>query len=148
MIKPAHQESAFQGRGARLFGGRWSSPGVAIVYTADTASLAALELLVHLKRHSRLRNYLLYACTFAARLVETIDAAKLPADWKSDPGPADLRPVGDRWVDRASSAVLRVPSVIVDSQFNYLLNPAHPEFAGITVADPTPFSLDLRLLRR
>ncbi|MBI5171468.1 MAG: RES domain-containing protein [Candidatus Melainabacteria bacterium] len=36
------------GEGARLFGGRWNSPGLPAIYTSSHLSLAALELLVHL----------------------------------------------------------------------------------------------------
>lgn len=64
------------------------------------------------------------------------------------PPPTALREIGDAWVNRGHSAVLEVPSVIVPSESNYLLNPSHPTFPEITIADPVPFSLDVRLLRR
>jgi len=72
----------------------------------------------------------------------------LPRDWKQYPAPETLQRIGDSWVLRESSVVLRVPSVIIDSESNYLLHPAHRDFKKIHIAEPVPFSLDMRLIRR
>jgi RES domain-containing protein len=148
IVKPDRAEEAFEGKGARLFGGRWNSEGVAVVYTSSAASLAALELLVHLPRGNDLRSFVIFACTFNEDLVDHVSRDHLPKDWHDYPPPEELQQLGDSWVLSGSSAVLRVPSVIIDSEFNYLLNPAHGDFGKIDIADPVPFSLDVRLLRR
>jgi RES domain-containing protein len=148
ITKPEFAAVAFEGKGARLFGGRWNSAGISMVYTSSTASLAALELLAHLPRTTDLRNFVIFACSFSDELVQSIDSARLPARWRESPPPRELQETGDRWVNDGSSAVLRVPSVIIDSEWNYLLNPAHKDFGSIEVADPVPFNLDLRLMRR
>ena len=119
-----------------------------MVYTSSTASLAALELLAHLPRTTDLHNFVIFACSFPDGLVQNVDAARLPARWRESPPPRELQETGDRWISGGSSAVLRVPSVIIDSEWNYLLNPVHEDFASIDVADPVPFNLDLRLMRR
>ena len=144
IVKPDRASDAFSGKGARLFGGRWNSAGVSLVYTSSTASLAALEILVHLSGDDDLSGFLIFACSFSERLVDEITADELPDDWRED----DVAHFGDTWIKSESSAVLRVPSVIIDSEFNYLLNPAHRDFPKIEVRDPVPFSLDVRLLRR
>jgi RES domain-containing protein len=54
--------------------------------------------------------------------------------------------VGDRWVAERRSAVLRVPSAIIEVESNYLLNPEHPEFGRITISAPVPFAFDARLI--
>ncbi len=148
IVKAERAENAFDGRGGRLLGGRWNSRGVAIVYTSSTASLAALEVLVHLPPEEDLRGFVIFACTFDESLIEKIDRKVLPHGWKQYPPPETLQRIGDRWALRGTSAVLRVPSVIIDSEFNYLLNPAHGDFARIQIAAPVPFSLDMRLIRR
>ena len=148
IVKTERSEGAFDGKGARLLGGRWNSRGMAIVYTASTASLAALEVLVHLTPEEDLRDFVIFACTFDESLIEEIDRKVLPRDWKQYPAPETLERIGDSWVLRESSVVLRVPSVIIDSESNYLLHPAHRDFKRIHIAEPVPFSLDMRLIRR
>jgi RES domain-containing protein len=143
-----YAESAFDGEGARGYGGRWNSRGTRVVYTSSSAALAALELLVRIGREEPLRRYVLFACTFEDSQVENTNPAKLPHNWRASPWPEVLPSIGNDWVARAASAVLRVPSAVIETEFNYLLNPEHADFRKINIADPTPFSLDLRLLRR
>lgn len=143
-----YAESAFDGEGAFIYGGRWNSRGVRVVYTSSSAALAALELLVRIRQREPLRKYLLFACTFEENLVEVIDRDHLPDDWRQSPAAAQLEQIGDSWIRSAASAVLQVPSVIIETESNFLLNPEHPDFKKIDIADPTPFSLDVRLLQQ
>ena len=64
IIKARYAKSAFDGEGARQFGGRWNSPGVPIIYTSSSMSLAALEMLVHLGRSRSLSSYVVFSCRF------------------------------------------------------------------------------------
>jgi RES domain-containing protein len=118
------------------------------VYTAQTGALAALEMLVHLERSELLSTYALIRCSFDAALVIPIDRGLLPANWRTSPAPAELRSLGDEWIRDRVSVVLEVPSVVLESESNYLLNPAHPDFAGIEIDAPFPFDFDLRLLKK
>jgi RES domain-containing protein len=138
--------TAFDGKGARLYGGRWNSIGVRMVYTSSSAALAALELLVRIRKRERLRGYVIFACSFDEGLVETVDRRKLPGEWRGHPGPPELRQLGDRWIRESRTMALQVPSAIIENETNYLLNPAHEDFAKVDIADPVPFSLDVRLL--
>lgn len=147
IVKAKHAGAAFTGEGARLYGGRWNSKGTAMVYTAGSASLAILEMLVHLDAHEILGSYLLAEVTFEETLVQEMDRARLPTDWRMDPPPPAMRSLGDQWVAGIGSAVLRVPSVLVDSESNYLLNPAHGDFPAIVRTVPRPFVFDPRLLK-
>ena len=147
IVAAPYADTAFTGRSAAFAGGRWNSRGVGVVYASSTASLAALELLVHLPRERELRQFVVFACAFSEKLVDDIDRDQLPEDWRDYPAPDALQQIGDTWVMSETSPVLRVPSVIIDSEFNYLLNPAHEDFAKIDIHEPVAFSLDLRLLR-
>lgn len=146
IVKAEHVSGAFSGDGARIFGGRWNSRGVAVVYTAQSVALAALEMLVHLGRGAILTSYVTIPCTFPAEVVLRLDRKRLPARWRAYPAAPELAALGDAWVKSGTSAVLEVPSVIVTSESNYLLNPAHPDFERIRRSDPAPFEFDLRLL--
>ena len=145
IVKARHAANAFDGEGARLLGGRWNSPGRRVVYTAENAALAALEMLVHLGRMTILPAYVVIRCDFDEKLVTEV--GKLPADWRKYPAPPALPAIGDAWLASGKSAVLRVPSAIVPGENNYLLNPAHPKFARIAIGAPERFELDTRLLK-
>jgi RES domain-containing protein len=142
-----HARTAFSGDGARLYGGRWNSPGVALVYAAQSQSLAVLEVLVHLDGPALLRKYVFLEASFDASLVIELNRDSLPRNWQADPVPKAVQAIGDRWAAAADSAVLCVPSVLVPGESNFLLNPSHPEFAKITVSRPQAFRFDARLAK-
>ena len=146
IVKSRYASTAFDGEGARLYGGRWNSPGTRIVYTSSTISLAVLEVLVHLQEASILSSYSLISAGFDDALVERLDRSMLPDGWRSYPAPSELQRIGDEWVRRQRSAVLEVPSVIVERESNYLLNPTHPDFSSVVIGEPEPFTFDERLL--
>lgn len=137
---------AFTGGGARRFGGRWNSIGTAVVYTASSISLAALEMLVHLETDAVLARYSVVPVEFEDSLVSEIKT--LPPNWRDDPAPDSTRKIGDAWATRAESVVLSVPSAIVPQERNYILNPLHPEFsAKVKIGTPARFGFDHRLLK-
>lgn len=142
------RRNAFSGEGARRFGGRWNSPGVAVVYLSEHQSLAALEIFVHLQPLVPHDKYLAYFVEWDEAQMEQLPAKKLPLDWRaSPPGPATMQ-VGDQWVAEARSAVLAVPSAVVPAERNYLLNPAHPKFGQLRLHKAAEFTFDARLAGR
>jgi RES domain-containing protein len=141
-------KTAFRGEGARLYGGLWNSPGIPMVYVAQSQSLAVLEVLVHLDTPALLDEYVFLDADFDDYLVTVLDRSSLPRNWKADPVPEAVQAVGDRWASSGSSVALRVPSVLVPEEFNFLLNPRHPDFAKIAVSRPHAFRFDVRLTRR
>ena len=148
ITKEVHARSAFSGEGARLYGGRWNSRGTALIYTAQSQSLAVLEMLVHLDSPELLKHFVLFEVTIPSSLVEVLEAAKLPRHWKENPIPDEVQSVGDDWVRGRRSAVLRVPSTLVPAECNFLLNPAHPEFRKLHMGKAVPFAFDARLARQ
>ena len=124
------------GEGARLYGGRWNSPGRPMVYAAESASLAVLEVRVHLDLDWRVLpdDYVLMAIDTGDLVAETLVET-----------PADPRAAGDAWVASGRSALLRAPSFIVPESANILINPAHRDAARLAVASIRPFAFDARL---
>ncbi len=122
--------------GARLYGGRWNSPGRAMVYAADEPALAVLEVRVHLDLPPELipDDYVLMKLDLSGLAVE--DLVVLPVD---------PRAFGDQWLEQRRSPVLRVPSFIVPDASNLLLNPTHPEAANAKIVSTNPFAFDPRL---
>jgi RES domain-containing protein len=137
--------AAFSGEGARIAGGRWNSKGASVVYTSENKSLAALELLVHVNP-ALPRNFKAFRLEFDDGMIERIPAHDLPHDWRTEPPGAATKALGDAWVAAARKPILAVPSVIIPQEINYLLNPAHPDFAKIHIDAPTDFTFDPRLL--
>lgn len=146
IIKTRYSADAFSGEGARLYGGRWNSSGVAMVYTAGSKSLATLELLVHLHNTSVLPSFSIWPVDFDDSLVESLDLATLPRDWRESPSPISIQNIGDDWIFRGSSVVLRVPSAVIESENNYLINPAHKDFKRLVIGSMEVFELDRRLI--
>lgn len=136
--------TAFDGVGAEKFGGRLNSIGRRVVYCAGSQSLAILEQLVRVNSRSRLRRQVCMRVEFDARMVETLDHSKLPRGWDAIPYTDVSQRVGDGWLERQSSAVLRVPSVVVPEEWNYLLNPGHPDFVRISKGASQPLPIDER----
>ena len=148
IVKQKHQAEAFSGEGARLFGGRWTSRGRPAVYTSATIALATLEMLVHLETAMPLKAYALFPVSIPGELVARVDPADLPDGWQAYPAPAGLQHLGDAWLDAAATPVLRVPSAIVPTEYNYLLNPLHTGFERIAIGPPRALQMDPRLVRR
>jgi RES domain-containing protein len=138
---------AFSGEGARLYGGRWNPKGIPVVYTASTRSLAMLEMLVQ-DQPLRARYVVIAARIPLTVHIERIPTSSLPDDWSSRDRIDELRAMGAHWITRAKTAVLCVPSAVVPSEFNYLLNPAHAEFAKISRATAEPLTTDRRLIEK
>jgi RES domain-containing protein len=133
----------FDGEGARLFGGRWNSPGVPLVYLADSLALAVLETLVHLGREHLPDDLLAHRVELPDETMEALET--VPADWLADPLRRQTRRFGDAWVREERSLALRVPSAVIPQEFNLLLNPRHPRAGELRTVDEHPFTLDPRL---
>jgi RES domain-containing protein len=146
LTKTRYLGSAWDGEGARRSGGRWNSPGTAVVYASATLSLALVETLVHLPS-GVLPAYAAVPIHFEASLVEALPAEELPGGWRKHPAPPETRSIGDAWARSARSVLLRVPSVVVPVEFDYIVNPSHPDFSRIRIDAAVPFPFDARLAK-
>lgn len=147
MTTAKHIDTALSGEGARLYGSRWNPKGVPMVYTASSKSLATLELLVQDGR--LLANYMMIPVTIPSRMkIERIDPNDLPADWWKPESREQTQLMGANWCRRASSAVLAVPSAVIQTEVNYLLNSLHPSFSKIVIGEAQKFVTDMRLPRK
>lgn len=141
-------KTAFDGQGAKTYGGRWNPTGVAVVYTSSSLALAAFELLVHLGVKTTPKPHVAISADIPAQLsIDSVLPEQLPSNWNDDPPPLVLATVGETWIRNAQSAVLRVPSAVIDEEWNYLLNPQHPDFDQIAVGLAKPFAFDTRLFQ-
>lgn len=137
------------GAGARIYGGRWNEKGVGVIYTSESRALAALEFLVHVPMPLTPGDLRIIYFDVPERLVSrALDVAVLPGNWRDYPPPPELAARGTHWVHAGESLLLRVPSAIVEHEFNVLINPAHPDFKAVEISTPELFVFDRRLLGR
>ena len=138
---------AATGEGARLFGGRWNSRGVRVVYASTSLALAAVETFVNLEPNLQPNDLVSFEGEIPEGMeIGKADLASLPANWHETRDEA-LRKVGDDWVRGGQTAALLVPSAAIRGEWNLLLNPAHAEFSKIKLQPPEPFEFDVRMFR-
>lgn len=136
------------GRGAAMYGGRWNSEGVYVLYTAGGPSLAMLESLVHFGGR--------VVGDFCQVAIEVPDSCSilalrpedLPDIWRENPSPDILKTFGNKFIADNKYLMMSVPSVLVPDESNYLLNPAHPEFKQVRILVKSKIRFDERLLKK
>ena len=135
------------GIGAMLYGGRWNRKNIPVVYASENRSLATVEFLVHVSL-SIVPGDLSIACLEIPDDIvsEQISMNDLPRDWREYPAPPELAKLGSEWALEKRSLLLRVPSVVVQNEFNILINPRHPEIRAVTISRVERYVLDSRLL--
>lgn len=148
-ISKATYSDDISGTGAGLFGGRWNPKGLNMVYTAGSISLATLEYLahnIHLLATAEISLSIISIPHHAS--VRELNSDKLPAQWNSKMNLKQSQEIGAEFLKESKSYILKVPSVIVPQEFNYLLNPNHAEHEQTKVVDKiSPFEIDQRLFK-
>ncbi len=140
-----YADTAFSGEGAKKYGGRFNSVGTPVVYTSESISLATLELLAKAGRRQRLSGRVVLSVTFEESQVIVYDKKDLPEGWDARPyGPSSQQATGE-WIRSEKSLVLKVPSVVVPEEHNYLINPEHPDFDKLEFGEPRSLDPDPRL---
>ena len=136
------------GEGARTYGGRWNKKGTSVLYTAENRSLATVEYLVHLP------IALIPTDTYIAELTipdeiryKQIEIEVLPQHWAAYPAPLVLAEIGEDWIEKNETLMLRVPSSVVKGEWNILINPKHRSFSEIRLTGAEPYNFNERLLR-
>ena len=141
--------TAFDGQGAKTYGGRWNSVGTSVVYTSSSLALAALESLVHLGVKSIPKPQVAIPADIPEGIsIDQVEPENLPSTWIDDPPPATLALIGNQWVATGKSSVFKVPSTVITEEWNYLLNPEHPDFAQIVIGTARSFQFDARLFQK
>jgi RES domain-containing protein len=139
--------SAFSGEGARLFGGRWNRKGLPVVYTAESRSLALLEMMV---QDDPLRaQYLLIPALVSPHVsLREVELSELGSSWRALSARDELQAIGNDWLQKRETCILSVPSAVVPGEKNFLINPLHPDFLKLTFGEAESLQTDVRLLRR
>ena len=136
------------GTGAKVYGGRWSKKGIGIIYTSENRALATVEYLVHVPLSLFPGNISIATLKIPDGIApKEISISGLPANWRNYPAPLELAEIGTRWALANDTLLLRVPSAVVEHEWNILINPSHPDMKHVSISKTERFSLDARLLR-
>lgn len=130
-----------------MYGGRWNSRGVRVVYASTSLSLAAIETFVNLEPNLRPNDLVSVAGEIPDNAeILRVTLESLPAKWERS-REESLRKIGDTWVRESLTVALLVPSAAIRGEWNVLINPSHRDFPRITFEKPAPFEFDMRMFR-
>lgn len=134
------------GIGARTYGGRWNTPGVAVIYAGMTPEISAMEMLVHV-------GDMLPADLVLVRIDLPDDerlyfgclVADLPPGWDDLPGSTVAVEYGNAFINAGTHLGMIVPSVVMPEASNIIINPNHAAFSNVGMTVIRPFEFDSRL---
>lgn len=136
------------GKGAAAYGARWNSPGIEMVYTAESRALAMAEVFVHLSLAMMPDDYLMLTIDIPSDVsIKVLDLFSLPEDWADSPYNYETQLIGDRFITSREACILKVPSSVVQGDYNYLLNPYHADFFKISIVEINDFIIDRRMIK-
>ena len=144
-------DSTLLGIGASLSEGfRWNSFSTRMVYTSGSRALATLEVAVHLDIHEDLPKDRFYVEIDIPESVQILELYRedLPKNWDAKPPLVSTQIIGDAFVREGNAAVLKVPSAIVPAEYNYLINPLHPDISKISMDIVASVTFDVRLRKK
>lgn len=147
-LSKAKYAESLDGRGAELAGGRWNSKGIPVIYTAEHISLCMAEVAVHLPLGIVPTDYNLIAPDIPEEEINADFKKDLPYDWRTTYTIEDTQNIGDHFFTSGLKMILKVPSVVVQGEFNYLINPRHPKIKKVKIIKNQPFNFDERLFLR
>ncbi len=145
IVKAEWAESAFDGEGARRFGGRWNAPGTPAVYAASQASLAVLELLAHAHLDELPPSFRLIPAEVPTARIREVNVAELPAGWDARMNPESARAAAQSFF-AGDELALRVPSVVLPIETNVVLNPRSRHFGSVRIGAPVVWQVDARFV--
>jgi RES domain-containing protein len=148
ILRKPYSTKPLDGEGAYRFGGRWSSVGTRLAYTAEHLSLAIIEYFIHIDPDDPPKDLVAVTADVPDSVSRTlISATRLPANWRRSPSPPKLAEIGDRFVRDRRAAMLIVPSALAPAESNWLINPRHQEFSRIRLRSVEAFEYDPRFFK-
>lgn len=132
------------GKGAAIYGGRWNKKGSPVLYTGENKEIALLETIVHTPV-LLIPELDIITIEIPDDSITKIEISQLPSNWKVYPAPTVLSEIGERWISESKTIALRVPSCIIHSSHNYILNCKHPDYLRVMVVERVHFEFDSRL---
>ena len=147
LTKSLHAKD-LSGAGAEKWGGRWNSHGIPMIYTSQSRALCTAEIAVHTPMGILPDDYVLVTLEIPGHSILSLPHTQLPADWKAIPPAQSTRKIGDQFFKDHKYLSMKVPSIIVQDEFNILINPRHPRMKEVEIVAIESFDFDTRLFIR
>ena len=136
------------GKGASKSGNRWNSKGTEIIYTAESRSLAMAELVIHLSLVTLPRDFVMMEIDIPETIkIKELKLSELQENWNQHPTAVSTQKIGDKFIGSTTHCVVKVPSALVNGDFNYLLNPYHKDFKKIKIENIYDFPINRRIFK-
>ena len=137
------------GNGAKMYGGRWNNKGVPVLYTSSTRALAALEILVHISTNNvQPIDFSILSIFIPENSIDEIPFTALKTEIDKNGLNSNFKFIGDNWIKSNSSLLLKVPSIVIPEEYNYLVNPLHKNFNKVKIVENKLFRFDNRLVTK
>lgn len=139
LVRSRFAASTFNGEGPERFGGRWTRPGVRVVYAANSVCVALLEMFSFIDSTQQMSDFVVVKARLSLSTdIKVVRTSDLPAHWRAFPAPAELQALGTQWAATGETCILDVPSVVLPRERAYVLNPTHPDFQSLVVVAEQP----------
>lgn len=136
------------GKGAAKIGNRWNSKGTEIIYSAESRALAMAEVAVHLSLSMVPKDYVMIEIEIPDEInIKELKRKDIPEQWNIHPPIVSTQKIGDEFISAGEFCVLKVPSAVVEGDYNYLMNPHHNHFEKISIIEVKDFSFDQRIFK-
>lgn len=136
------------GRGAEIAGGRWNNKGIPLIYTAQNISLCMAEVAVHLPLGILPKDYTLISIEIPDDDFEVVSLSDFKVESIRDLYYETTQKIGNEFVKNSAKMMLKVPSVVVQGEFNILINPRHSDIHKVKIIKTETFEFDRRLFVR
>jgi len=147
-LSKANYAHDLSGAGAEKFGGRWNTQGVPMLYTSQSRALSTAEIAVHTPMGILPEEYVLVTLEIPGHSIFTLPLVDLPRDWKAIPPSLSTRSLGDQFIKGKKYLTMKVPSIVVPGEYNFVINPRHERMNEIKIISVEPFEFDTRLFIR
>ena len=143
-ISNAVYQNDLSGTGAKINGARWNSKGISMLYTSGHISLTVLEMLVN----TNFKDYSIALDLLFIKLPDNettseITLSKIKENWKDDISYTKF--IGDEFIKQNHALLLKVPSAVINEEYNFLINPLHTDFKKVKIQKTKSFWPDKRL---
>ena len=135
------------GAGSEKSGGRWNSKGTPLLYTSESRALCTTEIAVHIPLGIVPNDYKLISIETPENSIHSLELDDLPVNWNTLPHIDATQQIGDKFVNEGEFLILKVPSVVVNGDFNFLINPRHEDFKRLKIINIELFVFDQRLFK-